>query len=248
VVVHLITNAHQAMGKVPPPRCLTCTTSYDHASAQVILEVADTGPGIPPDIVARIFEPFFTTKPSGAGTGLGLSLCKEIVERYGGTIQVQSRPGQGAVFRIALPVDASAMAAPLSHPAEPSVPLQGLAILVVDDESAVASVLAEMLSLDGHQIDIATNGTIALAMLQEQSYDLILSDLRMPEHDGSGLYRELADRHPDLLQHIIFLTGEALSAQAQVFLEQTQVSSVNKPFTLEGLRRAIHQVLQSQNT
>jgi CheY-like chemotaxis protein len=206
--------------------------------------VADTGSGIPPEIATRIFEPFFTTKPLGTGTGLGLSLCKGIVERHGGTIWVESPPGQGAIFRIALPVEASPVTAPVSHLAETPLPVRGVAILVVDDEPEVAGVLAEMLSLDGHQVDIATNGAMALDKLQEQSYDLILSDLRMPELDGPGLYRELASRHPRLLRHIIFLTGDALSPQAQAFLEQAQVLSLHKPFTLEGLRRIIHQALQ----
>ena len=86
-----------------------------------------------------------------------------------------------------------------------------------------------------------------LAMLQERPYDVILSDLRMPELDGPGLYRELAGRHPKLLRRIIFLTGDSLSTQVQVFLQQTQVPSVDKPFTFEGLRRVIHQVLQAHN-
>jgi len=244
VVVNLITNAHQAMSEVPPPRCLTCITRYDPERARVILETTDTGPGIPPEIAARIFEPFFTTKPPGAGTGLGLSLCKGIVERHGGTIWVESQPGQGAIFRIELPVEAPAVATPITRPIETPLPLQAVAILVVDDEPTVAGVLAEMLSLDGHQVEIATNGVMALDKLQERSYDLILSDLRMPELDGPGLYRELASRHPKLLRHIIFLTGDALSPQVQTFLEQTQVPSLHKPFTLEGLRRVIHQVLQ----
>jgi CheY-like chemotaxis protein len=248
VVVNLITNAHQAMCKVPPPRRLTCTTWYDTARSRVVLAAADTGPGIPPEIAAHIFEPFFTTKPSGAGTGLGLSLCKEIVERHGGTIGVESQPGQGAVFRLELPVEAAAMTAPQSGAVEAPVPAPGLTILVVDDEPAVASVLADMLSLDGHQVETATNGAVALAMLQARSYDVILSDLRMPELDGPGLYRELASHHPKLLRRIIFLTGDSLSPQVQVFLQQTQAPSVDKPFTIEGLRRVIHQVLQAHNT
>jgi C4-dicarboxylate-specific signal transduction histidine kinase len=90
VVINLITNAHQALREVPPPRRLTFTTCTDPARTHIVLEVADTGPGIPPELQGRIFEPFFTTKPSGVGTGLGLPLCRGIVEGHGGTICVQS--------------------------------------------------------------------------------------------------------------------------------------------------------------
>jgi signal transduction histidine kinase len=85
-------------------RLLTVTTRFDPSSARISLEVADTGPGIPPEIQARIFEPFFTTKPVGVGTGLGLSLCQGIIEGHGGNIGLTSTAGQGTVFRIELPV------------------------------------------------------------------------------------------------------------------------------------------------
>jgi two-component system NtrC family sensor kinase len=244
VVLNLSTNAYQAMVETPTPRRLTFTTQFDDERARVILEVADTGPGILPEIATRIFEPFSTTKPLGVGTGLGLSLCKGIVEGHGGTISVESQSGHGAVFRIDLPVGVAPVVAPLSHTVKAPLPLQGRTILVVDDEPTVASILAQMLALDGHRVEVATNGAMALDKLQQQSFDLILSDMRMPELDGPGLYRQLACRYPKLLQQIIFLTGDALGPQVQAFLEQTQVPSLDKPFTLGGLRRVVHQVLQ----
>jgi CheY-like chemotaxis protein len=175
---------------------------------------------------------------------LGLSLCKGIVEGHGGTIGVESQSGHGAVFRIDLPVDVAPVVAPLSHTVKAPLPLQGRTILVVDDEPTVASILAQMLALDGHRVEVATNGAMALDKLLQQSFDLILSDIRMPELDGPGLYWQLACRYPKLLQQIIFLTGDALGPQVQAFLEQTQVPSLDKPFTLGGLRRVVHQVLQ----
>jgi signal transduction histidine kinase len=94
VVVNLITNAHQALREVPPPRRLTLTTRDDPARRRVVLEVVDTGPGIPRELQERIFEPFFTTKPPGIGTGLGLPLCRGIIEGHGGTIHITCRANQ----------------------------------------------------------------------------------------------------------------------------------------------------------
>ena len=104
VLVNLLTNAQQALRDVARPRQVTLTTWCDPARTQVTLEVADTGPGMPPAIRARIFEPFFTTKPPGVGTGLGLPLCQGIIEGHGGTMRVTSLPGQGTTFRVVLPV------------------------------------------------------------------------------------------------------------------------------------------------
>ncbi|HSF33482.1 MAG TPA: GAF domain-containing protein, partial [Candidatus Tectomicrobia bacterium] len=107
VVVNLLTNAHQALRDSTPPRRLTLTTQYDAGRQVVSLEVADTGPGIPPDLRERIFEPFFTTKPAGVGTGLGLPFCKGIIEGHGGSIHVMSEDNHGSRFRIELPVEAT---------------------------------------------------------------------------------------------------------------------------------------------
>src|SRR5437016_7041681 len=144
VIVNLVTNAHHALRAMPLPRRLTLTTRYDPGRPGVVLEVADTGPGIPPALQARLFEPFFTTKPPGVGTGLGLPLCRGIIEEHGGSISVESQPGQGTVFRVALPVPAGASAgrAPGSTDTPSAVTRIAKTILVVDDEPGIASALA----------------------------------------------------------------------------------------------------------
>ncbi|HSF31800.1 MAG TPA: ATP-binding protein [Candidatus Tectomicrobia bacterium] len=129
VVVNLVSNAHQAMREAAPPRRLTVTTRAEPSGAQVSLEVADTGPGIPPDIQARIFDPFFTTKPLGVGTGLGLSLCQGIIEGHGGTIRLASTAGPGAVFRVELPVDAGHVTVPETRRGEGPPAFQDKTIL-----------------------------------------------------------------------------------------------------------------------
>ncbi len=245
VLVNLITNAHQAMRETSAPHVLTLTTRFDPAFGRVSLEVADTGPGIPSPIRARIFEPFFTTKAPGQGTGLGLSLCRGIIEEHKGTIQVMDTPpGGGTLFRIELPVDPRATRREVLAVEAPPV-VSGKTILVVDDEGEVAETLKDMLANDGHQVETATNGVIALSKLRERDYDLILSDLKMPELDGPGLYREIARSYPRFRRRVIFITGDALSLEAREFLANTEAHSVGKPFALDEVRRVILQALQS---
>jgi CheY-like chemotaxis protein len=247
VVANLIANAQQAMHNTPPPRRLTITTHVDAFSGGVILLVADTGPGVPSELQARIFEPFFTTKPPGQGTGLGLSLCQGIIGSHGGTMRVESQPGRGATFIVELPVgtDRTETATP-SHAPEMQPPVRQKHILILDDEPEVVATLAELLSIDGHLVDTATTVAMALDKLQKHAYDLILSDLRMPETDGPAFYRALRHRHPALCQRVIFLTGDRLSPESRSFLEQTAVPTLGKPATLMELRSAVQQVLQSR--
>jgi CheY-like chemotaxis protein len=248
VVVNLITNAQQALRETVTTRQLTITTRADVAHAQaVVLEVADTGRGIPPDLQGRIFEPFFTTKPPGIGTGLGLPLCQGIIESHGGAITVQNSPGSGAVFRIEIPITALPLTKPAISATEAptAMPTPQKVILIVDDEVGISKGLAYLFRRDGHQVDTAANGHLALARLQEREYDLILCDLRMPELDGPGLYRALAFHTPHLLRRFIFLTGDTLSPEAQTFLAQTGAVRLNKPFRAAEVRRVVQQTLQT---
>jgi CheY-like chemotaxis protein len=239
--VNLLTNARQAMHQKDPPRTLTITTRFDAAAARVTLEVRDTGPGLGPEVAARIFEPFFTTKPPGEGTGLGLSLCQGIVESHGGAISVESEPGVGTAFRLELPVGTPTEPAAAEAPA--AVRARGRRILVVDDEREVAEVLSDLLTGDDHRVDIAENGVEALARLGAASYDLILSDLRMPELDGPGLYRRLEQEGNALARRLVFVTGDMLSGDVRAFLERTNALCLSKPFELDEIRRIVETAL-----
>jgi CheY-like chemotaxis protein len=117
-------------------------------------------------------------------------------------------------------------------------------ILVVDDEPGITRALAYLLHRDGHTVDTAANGRLALAKLQTQAYELILCDLRMPDLDGPGLYQALQQQYPHLLRRIIFLTGDTLSSEARTFLAQTEVPRLSKPFRAAEVRRLVHHVLQ----
>jgi CheY-like chemotaxis protein len=119
------------------------------------------------------------------------------------------------------------------------VAVRGARILVVDDEPGIAAVLAEVLQLDGHVVETVGNGEAALGKLAVGEYELILSDIRMPDLDGPALYREVERRHPDLLRRFIFLTGDVMSSEVPEFLSQTAVPCLSKPFTLEMVRQVV---------
>ncbi len=239
VVVNLASNAHQAMRETSQPRRLTLVTRSDPRRARVFLEVGDTG------LQPRVFEPFFTTKPPGQGTGLGLSLCRGIVEAHGGSILVESRPGQGSTFLIELPVEAPPVLESDPQGAESLEPLPARSILIVDDETEVAGTLADLLHLEGHRVETAANGAIALEKLGGRTYDLVISDIKMPELDGPGLYRALRHRNLPLLHRFIFLTGDALGQETSEFLDKTGVPTLSKPFALEEVRRAVRLALRA---
>jgi signal transduction histidine kinase/CheY-like chemotaxis protein len=246
VITNLITNAHQAMREASTPRQLTLTTQRNPVRTCVTLAVTDTGPGIPLALQERIFEPFFTTKPVGIGTGLGLSLCRGIIERHGGTITVSSQPGQGASFCVELPVEpiVPTVSTPPAQDGVSAIP--GTSILIIDDEPSIASGLKRLLSRDGYSVETVANGHMALAKLRERSYDLLLSDMRMPEIDGPSLYRMLEQQHPHLLRRVIFLTGDTLNPETKQFLDQSEAPCLTKPCTVGEIRRVIQQILQTR--
>ncbi|WP_109120862.1 ATP-binding protein [Azospirillum sp. TSO22-1] len=240
VFMNLIVNAQQAMQGHPPPRRLRVAARVDGGDIRV--EIADNGPGIPPDIVMRIFDPFFTTKPLGLGTGIGLSVCHGIVEGHGGGVEVDSRPGQGATFIVRLPLSDAAIQ-PIAVTQALAPPGRTARILVVDDEPDVGELLAEMLAHAGHEATVVSNGRAALDWLAGQPTDLIISDLRMPEMDGATLYRELAARRPELTERILFITGDSLSSDLMQFLADTGASVIEKPYDLQDVARQVESKL-----
>jgi PAS domain S-box-containing protein len=241
LLVNLVTNAHQAMRQHPHPRRLTITARADVFPPRVHLEVADTGPGIPPALRGRVFEPFFTTRPPGQGTGLGLSLSHGIVAAHGGSIEIDDAPGGGCLIRIELPVHAGSGGGPdAPSPAALAAPTR---VLVVDDELEVGHVLADMLAVDGHRADVVGNATLALEQLETVGYDVLLCDLRMPGIDGSAVYRQLVARAHPLTQRFAFLTGDALSPDTVAFLRDCGLPWLEKPFRFADVRRVVSELL-----
>jgi len=212
---------------------------------RVIVEVSDTGVGIPPEIVGRIFDAFFTTKGVGGGTGLGLAICHRIVTDMGGELTVESELGKGTTLRVALPIARLAPKASTVPVAVP-VPVTGRRgrILVVDDEELVLRSVTRLLSRE-HEIVAITAAKDALALCAGgETFDLILCDLMMPDMTGMDLHADLLRVAPEQAARMIFLTGGAFTANAWQFLSETTHEHLDKPFDPATLRATVRRHLR----
>jgi signal transduction histidine kinase/CheY-like chemotaxis protein len=218
---------------------------------RIILEVADDGPGIPPEIASRVFDPFFTSKPSGVGTGLGLSIVYGIVHQHGGEVAFDNRPGGGARFFVDLPVVEASVeprtavesASPAPNAADEHNSIAPARILAVEDEPTVAQLIVDVLREQGHQVDAVLDGQDALRRLTRAQYDLIICDLRMPHFDGQAVYQSLLRTGSPLLKRILFITGDVIAPQTREFLEPNHLPYLAKPFLVEELQMAVNRLL-----
>ncbi|HEX5232869.1 MAG TPA: response regulator [Bradyrhizobium sp.] len=259
VIVNLAVNARDAMpdgGKLTIKTANVSTQEAERLTYKgmppadyVRIDVADTGTGIPADIVDKIFEPFFSTKEVGKGTGLGLSTVYGIVKQTGGFVYVDSEPGMGTTFHIYLPRHyPEREAQPESHASngatakgtaaepKPKADLTGQGtILLVEDEEGLRSLNARGLRSRGYTVIEASNGIEALEALEQKdgAIDLVVSDVVMPEMDGPTLLRAMRARNPDL--KIIFVSGYAEDAFAKSLEENEKFDFLAKPFALSAL-------------
>lgn len=212
------------------------------AGEYVFLRLTDTGVGMSPEVQARIFEPFFTTKEVDQGTGLGLSTCFGIVRQSGGHILVESSPGQGATFRIYLPLvknDSPRRQARLTV-AQPKIEARLKIVLLVEDEAIVRDLARRVLEQHGYQVFQANNGQEALELLDYQPEirpDLLISDLVMPELGGPGLVRRLKQRWPDL--KVLFISGYTPGKEHI----EIDIPFLAKPFNSQKLMQLVSQLL-----
>ncbi len=274
VIVNLAVNARDAMPdggrlnvrttNVTAKECDRYHAKGMPAADYVLVEVVDTGTGIPAAIVGKIFEPFFSTKDVGKGTGLGLSTVYGIIKQTGGFVYVDTAEGKGTTFRIFLPRHiASAHEVAAEHAAEPQPPaladalaavdqvkraansdLTGVGtILLVEDEEGLRQLNARGLSSRGYTVLEAGNGVEAIEVLERSDgqVDLVVSDVVMPEMDGPTLLRELRSRNPDL--KIIFVSGYAEDAFQKHLPADGKYAFLAKPFTLKQLVNAVKETM-----
>jgi len=232
VFLNLLVNAAQAtpegQAHVNEIRVMTRTDGRGRA----VIEITDTGTGIPSDVATRIFEPFFTTRLEHTGLGLGLTLSRDIVAALDGEITIDSVVGKGTTVRIALPPGheepVSATRPSLSRSAPAARP-ERRRILIVDDDRPVAAALA--LELGVHDVVVAESGREALTILgQDKNFDMILCDLMMPEVSGIDVYETLRLLDPSLLDRMVMMTGGAFTPRARQFLAEIDTPLIEKPF------------------
>ncbi len=243
VFINLLVNASQAIPEgASATNEIRIVTSTD-AAGRAVIEVRDTGGGIPAGLVGRIFDPFFTTKPAGIGTGLGLSICHNIVSGLGGEITVTSAEGHGTTFRIVLPaavaVREDAVAA--ASPAQAAVVCA--AVLVIDDEPAIGKVLRRVLS--DHEVTVVTTAKQGLALLESgKRFDVVLTDLMMPEMSGMDFYDEVTRRFPGVAGRIVFVSGGAFTPRTNAFLDRVANERIEKPFDPQGVRAIVQRYIR----
>jgi CheY-like chemotaxis protein len=252
-LTNLATNARDAM---PRGGHLTIVTANRHldddytsqhadvtAGDYVMIEVSDTGTGMPPEIMAQIFDPFFTTKGRGEGTGLGLSMVFGFMKQSGGHINVYSEPGVGTTFRLYLPRDAHA-AEPVERPAAATRTTGGgETILVVEDNPALRRMVVLQLTTLGYQVREAENAAAALAMLESREpVDLLFADVVMPgKLDGYDLARTVRDRWPSC--RIVLTSGfPGLNADRDA---TPDLPLLTKPYRRDDLARTLRDALDS---
>ena len=247
VFLNILVNATEAIPEGQVDRQTISIAARTDDAGWAIVEIRDTGCGIPREIRGQIFDPFFTTKPVGTGTGLGLSICHGIVRSLGGEIGFTTTPGAGSTFTIALP-PAVAPARATPEPVVMETPVEATQrahtkVMIIDDEVVFANALRRLLGRDHHQITIVHEGQEALARIAAgERFDAILCDLMMPAMSGMEVHEKILGLAPDLAERMIFLTGGAFSPLAKQFLDRANNLWFDKPCDLQALRSAILRV------
>lgn len=245
VIMNLCVNAAYAMKEAGGVLTLELDTvaADDSTGGCVRLRVRDTGCGMNSETLARIFEPFFTTKPAGVGTGLGLSVTKQIILDHGGTIEVESTPGAGTTFTIRLPL---APSAPVSENADELYPARAHErILFVDDEPEIVGMAQQMLLRLGYQAETCHSADDALRRIRAGAeFDLIISDQNMA--GTTGLQLALALRALDRRTPIVLMTSDGIRFSEEFAHRHGVTDCLTKPFSAFDLSQIIHRVLEAR--
>jgi two-component system, NtrC family, sensor kinase len=249
VFLNILQNARQAIDNQQAKGRIRISTEL--AGDKVRITVQDNGIGISEEHLKDIFNPFFTTKPVGEGTGLGLSLSYGIIHEHGGSIRVQSHEGEGATFTIELPVISKAPEAGTQKhsDAATSTTTQSTLrkkVLVIDDEEVILELTREALASRGYHVDIAFDGETAIRHLEEDHYDVIVCDWKIPGMGGQRIYERVREINPEAVRHFVFITGDVLSQGTDQFLRKEGKMCLLKPFSVDQLRQTIDQLLSSE--
>jgi two-component system, cell cycle sensor histidine kinase and response regulator CckA len=246
VIVNLAVNARDAM---PGGGTLTISTADvtldDRPGDYVRLAFADTGRGIPAEIIGNVFEPFFTTKPQGEGTGLGLATVLGIVEQSDGYVSVSSPPGEGATLEVLLPRTRKSAAEPERQPPSDAT-ARGERLLLVEDNDAVRGLMSRVLESSGYALVEAASPreALELAATTKEPIDLLVTDVVMPGMNGRQLSNMLREERPDL--PVLYISGYTDEAMISRGLLPPGTAFLQKPFSVDQLQRALREILDSR--
>ena len=242
VFLDVIMNAAQSIPEGSARENQILVATYVDAERRVVVEIGDSGCGMSRDVVDRVFDPFFTTKPVGVGTGLGLSVARNVVRSIGGEIHIDSRIGVGTVVRIFLPPITNAALRRRTTLPKP-VAARRARVLVIDDEPMVCKSIVRLLGSE-HDVQTTTKAAEALEAIRTGTrWDAILCDLMMPELTGMDVYDALAREFPDQAARMVFLTGGVFTERARAFVEARPHRIASKPFRQQQLRELIQALL-----
>ena len=244
VFLNLIVNAAQAMPERDISQNKIHLVLKTNTDGKIVAEVQDTGLGMTEEVRQRLFTPFFTTKPIGEGTGLGLSLCQNIIKSFDGKIEVESTLNVGSIFRVILNKAEVQKTQTVNKDTTSSNVITTKStyrgkVFLVDDDLDLTETIDILLNAD-HDVVIANSGKKALEILEKNSdFDVVLMDMSLGDTTGIHIYETMQKIKPDLTSKFIFMTGGATNIKAQTFLKQIQNLVVEKPFEIDVLREKV---------
>ena len=238
IVMNLVDNALAASASR-----VTVTAGVE--SDQVVVRVADDGPGIPEEDRERIFEPFFTTRKDSGGVGLGLCLSRTVVQEHHGSLTLEETTGPGACFAIRLPIAKKTVEEP---PEEPPPPARtGRRILIVEDETDLQFLLGMALQSEGHEVDSATTGAQAMEYFLGGHYDAVVIDMLLADElGGHDLYQYLLQANPELAKHSLFVTGDMMKYETRHFLSEAKRPYLEKPFLISDFMAKVEALFEQR--
>lgn len=243
VVLNLMLNAEHAIKESGIGDRIVVRTGINTKKDVVLVSVENNGPSLPKSQHSRVFEPFFTTKDVGSGTGIGLTLSHQILRSHGGQITLDKSFSSGVRFLIEIPCGGELPVGKAEVESLVDGSEKASRVLIVDDEVDVADMNAEVLSRAGYEVAVANTAQHGLELIQMNTYDLIISDLNMPEIDGRGLYETVKKNFPTMTRRIGFVTGDTMGKASQTFLKEADRPYLEKPASPMELRNFVESLL-----
>jgi PAS domain S-box-containing protein len=254
VFLNIITNAEQSIS--PAREQGELKISIAREGEKIGVTFADDGPGIPADIIGKVFDPFFTTKRPGGGSGLGLTISRAVTKEHGGTIDIESEPGAGAVVRVVLPAAIEKEAPPpatvppaeLAPALEAAAAASGHSVLIVDDEEGIREIVREGLAGRAMKVHSVGSSEEAIAWLAQNSAEVVVCDFNLPGMNGEKLFDELRRRMGAAVPQFVFMTGELVSSSVTERYQEMGARVLGKPFQLSALAALVTELLQPHSS